>query len=40
MTVITCPRCVKGTWAGPNNTYVRCHYCQGTGRIIVKEPKA
>ena len=34
----TCPHCIRGTVDGPNNTRLRCAYCQGTGQII-EEPK-
>jgi hypothetical protein len=27
-----CSRCDRGTTRGPNGEYLRCAYCQGTGR--------
>jgi hypothetical protein len=32
MTLIPCPRCVKGTVKGPNGTQWRCGRCKGTGK--------
>lgn len=33
MTLIPCPRCVRGSVKGPNDTQWRCGRCHGTGKI-------
>lgn len=32
--VVTCPRCVRGTWTRSDGSRWRCAYCKGTGKIV------